>query len=282
MNLPFRRQEYYAVKGVRWSFETEVWRQDANGQGDTTSLVDSVPTAYPAGRTTPVRWQQAVFGPSLPDSRAGVPASDPQSWVFRDGDSLTVAVPMYADGGRDRLGLAVVDSEHTSLSRNGVAVGASDALGQQVFALPAGQAQYVLTKTVRRPAELYQLSTEIESAWTFRSERTPDGKATPQPLMTVRYEPALDERNQAPAGRFDVPVTVEHRYGVVPRAVVSLTIEASYDGSTWHPLAVRRSDHGWVAETDQPGGSLVSLRAHAVDSAGNAVEQTIHNAYSVR
>ncbi|MEI8412766.1 MULTISPECIES: S8 family peptidase [unclassified Kribbella] len=281
MNLPFRRKEYYSAKGVHWGFETDVFRLVPDGV-EYTAIVDSQHVAYPTGRTTPVRWQHGVFGPSLPDNRAGMPGRDPSPFVFRDGDSLTVNVPLYADGRAGRLGDATMESERTTLWRDGLEVGNSDSFRLQTFALPAGDAQYVLTKKATRSPERYKLSTEIESAWTFRSKRTPDGQSTALPLMNVRYEPALDDRNRAPAGRFDFPFTIEHQYGATPRPVVSVTIQASYDGQTWRTLPVRRTGSGWIATADQPGGGFVSLRARAVDSAGNEVEQTIQRAYEVR
>jgi hypothetical protein len=189
---------------------------------------------------------------------------------------------MYADGGAGRLGDAIIDSEHTTLSRDGVELGSSDALRLQTFQLPPDDAQYVLTKKATRSPERYKLSTDIEAAWTFRSQRTPDGQSTALPLMNVRYEPALDDRNRAPAGRFEVPFTIEHQHGARPRPVVSVAVEASYDGKTWHSVPVRRTTTGWTAVTDQPSGTFVSLRAHATDSAGNEVKQTIHRAYEVK
>jgi hypothetical protein len=152
----------------------------------------------------------------------------------------------------------------------------------QTFQLPPSEAQYVLTKKATRSPDRYQLSTDIESVWTFRSRRTQDGQPTALPLMNVRYEPALDDRNRAPAGRFEVAFTIEHQYGARSRPVVSVAAEASYDGKTWRRVPVRRTTTGWTAVTNQPSGTFVSLRAHAVDAVGNEVRQTIHHAYEVR
>ncbi len=189
---------------------------------------------------------------------------------------------MYADGGAGRFGDALVDSEHTSVSQGGVEIGSSDAQKQQTFALPAGDSTYVLKKEVKRSTERYKLSTEISAEWTFRSRRTPDGVATPLPLMTVRYSPALDDRNRAAAGRFEVPFSVERQYGAPDRPVVSAATEVSFDGKTWQPVPVRRTARGWMATIDQPGSGFVSLRTTAKDAAGNQVRQTILNAYELR
>jgi hypothetical protein len=282
MNLPFRRQEYYSADGINWGFETDVFKLLPENEVEYTSIVDSQHVAYPAGRTTPIRWQQGVFGPNLADNRAGLPGKDPMPWVFRDGDSLTVVALMHADGGAGRFGDSLTDSERTTLARDGVELGASDAFKQQTFALPADEATYKLTKEVKRSPERFRLSTEITSEWTFRSARTPDGESSALPLMTVRYAPALDERNKAAAGRFAVPVNVEHQYGGDAARVVSLEIDAPLDEKTWQRLPVRRTGSGWAATIDQPGSGFVSLRARAKDAAGNEVNQTILRAYELK
>ncbi|TDO52500.1 hypothetical protein EV643_102339 [Kribbella sp. VKM Ac-2527] len=282
MNLPFRRQEYYSADGINWGFETDVFKLLPENEVEYTSIVDSQHVAYPAGRTTPIRWQQGVFGPSLADNRAGLPGKNPVPWVFRDGDSLTVVALMHADGGAGRYGDSLTDSERTTLARDGVELAASDAFKQQTFALPADEAKYTLTKEVKRSPKRFRLSTEITSEWTFRSARTPDGESSALPLMTVRYAPVLDERNRAAAGRFAVPVTVEHQYGADVARVVSLEIEASLDEKTWQRLPVRRTGSGWTATIDQPGSGFVSLRARAKDAAGNEVKQTILRAYELK
>ena len=283
MNLPFRRDEYYSTKNVSWAFENELYRRLPNNDVEYTALVDSQHVAYPAGRTTPIQWQRGVFGPNQPDARGGMPGRDPMKWSFRDGDSLTIVALMYADGGAGRFGDALVDSEHTTLRRNGVQVGSSDSAKQQTFAVPADEATYELSKVIKRSEERFKLSTEISSKWTFRSRRTPDGVESALEMMNVRYSPVLDERNRAASGRFEVPLTVEHQYGAKAWPVVSLEVQASFDGGkTWRDAPVRRTGSGWKATVDQPSSGFVSLRATAKDAAGNKVDQTIQRAYELK
>ncbi len=283
MNLPFHRDEYYSAKGVAWAFENELYRRLPNDDVEYTALVDSQHVVYPAGKTTTIDWQRGVFGPSLTDARGGLPGREKQPWTFRDGDSLNVVALMYGAGGAGTFGDALTDFERTTLTRNGVEVGSSDAFKQQTFALPAEAATYVLKKEVTRSEERFKLSTLSSVAWTFRSARTPDGVSTALPLMTVRWSPVLDERNAAPGGRFEVPLTVEHQYGAVARPVVSVAVQASYDdGKTWVDAAVRRTGKGWTATLDQPPNGFTSLRTVAVDAAGNKVDQSVVRAYALR
>jgi hypothetical protein len=52
------------------------------------------------------------------------------------------------------------------------------------------------------------------------------------------------------------------------------------DGATWAAVPVKPSREGWIATVRHPSGAgFVSLRATAVDSAGNTVTQTVVHAY---
>ncbi|WP_344154745.1 hypothetical protein [Kribbella yunnanensis] len=181
------------------------------------------------------------------------------------------------------MGDAPLKSERTTLIRNGQEIGASDSLGIQTFAVPPDEATYQLTKVTKRAGNWTKLSPEISSQWTFRSKRTPDGVDTALPLLNVRYSPQLDERNRAPQGRFEFPVTVQTAFKAPVRPIVDLQLSASFDdGKTWQTVPVRRTGaSGWKASLDQPSG-FVTLRAQARDAAGNRVDQTITRAYEVK
>lgn len=283
VSLPFRRTEYYSTRGgMRWSFLLNTYRylNDETPEIEDGAYIHAPVVRYRAGRTHTEHWNRGVFGPNLPSHAVGQPFGTPVPWVSRDGDSLTVGAPMYADGGTGRAGDAYAETERTTLHRDGRLVGSSDAKLVQVFALPPGEATYRLGKEVTYPADQYRLSTKISADWTFRSRRTPDGTASALPLLTVRYAPELDEHNNAPSGRFRLPVRIERQSGKAP--IRSLAVEASYDdGTTWHPAPVRRTATGWTAVLDHPANGFVSLRASATDTAGNRVDQTILRAYQI-
>ncbi|TDD61385.1 peptidase S8 [Kribbella antibiotica] len=283
MNLPFRRDEYYSTKNVLWSFQNEVYKYTPEEGYQYFTVVDSESTAYPAGKTTRVNWQRGVFGPSLPDPRIGNPGRDALPWSTRDGDSIGIYVPSFADGTPNRLGDATLASERTTLLRNGQEIGSSDSPAIQTFAVPATEATYQLTKVTKRAGDWTRLSPEISSQWTFRSKRTPDGVETALPLLNVRYTPQLDERNRAPQGRFEFPVTVQTAFLAPVRSIVSLKLSASFDdGKTWQQVPVRRTGAAvWKASLSQSAG-FVTLRAQARDAAGNQVDQTIKRAYEVK
>lgn len=102
------------------------------------------------------------------------------------------------------------------------------------------------------------------------------------PLSTVRFEPPLDNRNTAPAGRVvPVPVVVERQPGSSASANRQLTVEVSTDdGRTWRAAAVAGLfGSGLVLIRHPSGKGFVSLRARATDFHGNTVEQTVIRAY---
>lgn len=284
MSLPFRRDEYYSAKGVAWAFGNQVFSFSEENGYEYHSVLDSEVRKLPAGKTTKIDWQRGVFGPSLPDPRIGNPGRPALPWVARDGDSLSVYVPTFADGVPDRLGDVGSTSEQTRLFRNGQQIGSSDSVAIQTFAVPAGEATYRMVKVVKPGAVWTKLSTEISSEWTFRSKRTPDGKDTALPLLNVRYTPRLDDRNRASGGRFEFPVTVQTAFLAPAKPIVSLQLSASFDdGGSWHPVPVRRTGgNTWTAAVDQPSSGFVTLRSVAVDAAGNKVDQTVKRAYELK
>ncbi|MFG3556832.1 hypothetical protein ACGGAQ_20845 [Micromonospora sp. NPDC047557] len=119
-------------------------------------------------------------------------------------------------------------------------------------------------------------------------DRPPTGALSGErtvPVMAVRSTAALDGQNAAPAGQqFRFPVTVQRQTGAPRATTVGLTLDVSYDGGhTWQPARLVRSGNTWTATVDHPAGhGFASLRAFAVDSAGNTVRQTIVNAYRLK
>jgi subtilisin family serine protease len=286
MRLPFQRDEYYSTKGLVWSFTNELYRFTPEDGYDYFAVVESPSTAYKAGRTTKLNWQRGVFGPSLPDPRTGNPGRTPLPWVSRDGNSLSVYTPAFADGTPNNLGETRLASEQTTLYRNGEQIASTDALQLQTFALPPGEATYRLSKVIKRAADpaFTNLSTEIRSDYTFRSQQTPDGANAALPLLNVRYTPALDESNRAPRGTFTFPITVQTAFQAQPHPITALTLDASTDdGHTWTPVRVTRtSANTWTAHLNQPTAAYITLRTQTHDSAGNQLTQTITRAYEVK
>lgn len=167
-----------------------------------------------------------------------------------------------------------------TLSRDGDPIGQwSQEWGD--VAVPAEPGTYRLEATATRSVS--PLSTQVTTAWTFRSRETLDFE--PLPAMAVRFAPHLDDQNRARAGvPFAIPVYVQQQPGAEYGRLRTLVVDVSYDdGQTWRPVPVLGVGLERTALVFHPlGEGFVSLRASAVDRHGNAVEQTIIHAYALK
>jgi hypothetical protein len=231
-------------------------------------------SSYQAGRQYHERWNGGPFGPSFPTT----PYIG--QYITRQGDLLVVEPGLFGDG-TGHEGQSVTATAQTTLYRNGVQLGqVPDVFG--LFQLPPDNAQYRLEMQATRTG-FAGLSSTVQTAWTFHSGHSTGDGVTPEPVMAVRFTPGLNADNQAPAGRFTFPVAVQHQVGSTSAAVRELAVQVSYDdGKTWCPVPLRGDRGGWLATVDNPAGTgFASLRATAVDSAGNSVVQTIIHAYQL-
>jgi subtilisin family serine protease len=214
-------------------------------------------------------WNKAVSGPAFPDG----------SYAVRRDGALDVTLPMYSDGaGHARIPFDWdTDTGSIKLYRDGNLVGEEPVPHHARFAVPPEQSTYRLEVTTSRSVDWWPLSTSVSAAWTFRSSAAGEGAALP--LLTVRFDPAVDLRNRAPGGTaFRFPATVN---GSGAR-VTSLAVDVSYDdGRTWTPATVTRSGVRWSVAVNHPATGYASLRAKATDANGNTVTQTILRAYAL-
>ncbi|GAA2285471.1 S8 family serine peptidase [Nonomuraea roseoviolacea subsp. roseoviolacea] len=267
MNRP-ATMTHYRTPGFAWASESWMGTHLVTGRSEVLGR-----------RSVTEVWNAAVTGPAF-----GMPAGD------RDGDWLRFDVDgLLADG---RAGLTGVDDAVTgriTLARGAEKLAESDlATCQPGFTescqldvrLPAEAATYTLTASAQRPSAL---STKVEAAWTFRSERT--DKARPLPLTAVRYLPeGLDDHNRAKPGSTTVlPVSLQRNPGAPAPRVTSITVEASFDdGASWRPVRLVGSGSARMARVANPAApGFVSLRAKVTDAAGDQVTQTITRAYAI-
>ena len=269
--LPSNRTEYYNVDGrARWfrSFD------EMTGAGDQREyLTNSVapPASYRAGQAYQEQWSRGVFGPTM-----AAPPYEHQ-WVTRQGDSLHVLAPLYGDG-LGRAGYSSIATGSIVLRRGGEELARLDNLSGELT-VPPEAADYELAMTAERggPATL---STQVDVAWTFRSGHVAGADPVRLPLSTVRFSPVVDSGNTAPVGEsVTIPVSVTAQPGSSAGANRELRVEVSFDdGATW-TQATMTDDRAVVQHPAEAG--YVSLRAHATDTAGNTVRQTVIRAYRI-
>ncbi|WP_025616761.1 S8 family serine peptidase [Salinispora cortesiana] len=280
--VPGQRVEYYNTTGVRWSAVINFDAPDLKAAWhEPTAWLVSEPTTYRAGRVTREVWNRAPLGPSFPVLTVDDPAD--VIHVSRLGDTIHAGIPIFTDAAGHR-GNSLEETERMRLWRDGELVGESEVARLGEFPVPPAAADYRLTVEATRG--FTDLSTEVESTWTFRSEHEAGPEPVRLPLSSIRFNPPLAADNSARAGRLlPVPVEVRRQTGAGTATVAKLTVDASYDGGrTWREAPVRRTGDGWTALVRHPDEApgYVSLRASARDTEGNTVSTRILQAYRLR
>jgi subtilisin family serine protease len=280
-STPLRRTEFYSPGPVRWQ------RESTYGAGGPWRRAEQA--EFPAGSQSRETQFASVVGPSLstpPLSNTFAAVPRRAAWAFRDGNVMDIQIPLLVDQAPGHVMMSGdIRSGFARLYRDGTLVAAGVRPGVVASTVPAAGGRYRLEAGVSRfdrlSGDRWELSSAVTAAWTFRSAQTPSPTALP--LMTVRYEPKLDEYNQAPAGRpFEIPVRVNREAGATAAPVTELLVQASYDdGETWRPAQLIRAGTSWRAIVDNPAQGFVNLRAVATDADGNTVEQVVENAYAV-
>ncbi|GLF98343.1 serine protease [Streptomyces yaizuensis] len=255
----------FVVTPERGTWEFEYAPRDASGR--TTKRYSAGDISVRAGGTTELTFDNGVFGPDL----TGRPGA------VREGDRISVDVPLLADGAGHVPESADGEAPVFTLHRDGVRVPAeSNTPGRAGFTVPPGRASYRLTGTARLSGTP-GTATRVTSEWTFMSATT--GGPAALPLSAVRFSPGLGPDGTAPAGTdLRIPVTVQG--AAANGRIRSLVVSASTDGgATWTRLPVA----GDAVTVPGPGaGTGVSLRAELTDTEGNTLVQTTADAYRTR
>ncbi|MEU8226398.1 S8 family serine peptidase [Kribbella sp. NPDC048915] len=291
--LPFKRTEHYNNERVRWERH---FLEMAPGLVELAASVQE-PKHYVPPRRYTEAVNEGVFAPSVAAPTHG-------GWARRVGNTMVVRPPTFADGA-GRIGDAATTQESTTLYRNGVKVAAAPRSGYRMDCddLPpaialdelcptgltadvtAADGLYRLVVAAERGAP-HALSTRVTADWTFRSATVAGERPKPLPLTTLRFAPDLDAHNAAPAGRtFTLPVLAEPQPGSAAGTVRDLAVDVCYDdGATWQPAHMVAQGPGgrFMARLRHPkAAGFVSLRAHATDTRGNTVKQTVIRAYRI-
>ncbi|MEU0160480.1 S8 family serine peptidase [Streptomyces sp. NPDC006261] len=221
------------------------------------------PAAYKGGKSYTKTVNTGVFGPRLTG----------YDGVYRDGNEIAGFVPLLADGkGND--GAPEFSSVSTVLHRNGkkFAQNTDPLQGWDYFTVPAGNADYKLTSSVKHSAKIGALSTRVDVSFSFRSKKA-DAKL---PASTVRFTPALTTDGRAKAGKtISVPVRVQG--SAAGKNLKSLATYVSYNGGkTWKKVTVKK---GKITVKNPAKGKAISFAANITDKKGNKSTVRIYNAY---
>ncbi|MFD3614244.1 S8 family serine peptidase [Streptomyces sp. NPDC058676] len=267
--LPGARTLYLSTADkIQWTFDFE---QYAGKDADGFPIIDAfytlgAPQTFKAGKKYTKTFNTAVFGPHL----------NADYGLFREGNGIYGMVPLFADGA-GHAGSSDFTSVATSLYRNGTKVGTSaDPLfGETVFKVPAGDAQYKLTTSVKRSVKVAAASTRIDASWTFRSKK-PTGDVAKLPASMARFNAKTGLDSKVAAGKtVSIPVTVE---GAAKGSnLKSLAVYVSYDyGKTWKKVTVK---NGKITVKNPAKDKAISFHAKIADKKGNKSTISIYNAY---
>ncbi|MEU9187938.1 S8 family peptidase [Streptomyces sp. NPDC048484] len=221
------------------------------------------PQTLKAGKSYEKTFNTAVFGPRI-GSGLG---------IYREGNGIYGSLPLFADG-KTHAGSSLYSAVTTTLYRNGTKVGSnSDPLTGGIFKVPAGDAAYKLTTSVKRSVKVAAASTRVDASWTFRSKKADLAKL---PASSIRFDAAVGLDSRAPADKkVSVPVTVQG--SAAGSNLKSLSVYVSYDyGQTWKKVTVK---NGKIAITNPAKGKGISFHAKIADKKGNKSTISIYNAY---
>ncbi|EGX56796.1 subtilisin-like protease [Streptomyces zinciresistens K42] len=265
--LPGSRTLYLSTADkIRWTWDFE---QYSGKYADGLPVADATyslgaPQTFTAGRSYTKRFNTAVFGPDI----------NKEYGLFRDGATLYGSLPLFADGSKHE-GSSDFTSVATNLYRNGRKIASNqDPLAGEPFTVPAGDAEYRLTTSVKRSVKVAAASTRIDASWTFRSKTTSGVVALP--ASTVRFGASTGLDSRVAAGKTATfPVTVVG--AAAGRNLKSLYVYASYDyGQTWKKLDVR---NGKITVKNPAKGKAISFHAKVTDKKGNKATVSVYNAY---
>ncbi|MEU9956055.1 S8 family peptidase [Streptomyces sp. NPDC050982] len=265
--LPSTRKVHVSTaNGVKWEQDFE---QHGGVDPDGFPITEAYYTlgsaqTFKAGKSYEKIYNTAVFGPRV-GSGFG---------IQRDGNEIYGYLPLFADG-KTHAGSSLFSSVTTTLYRNGTKVGsnADPLFGEGVFKVPAGEASYKLTTSVKRSVKVAAASTRIDASWTFRSKKVTSAAL---PTSSVRFNAAVGLDSKAPAGKkVSIPVTVQG--SAAGKNLKSLSVYVSYDyGQTWKKVTVK---NGKIGVTNPAKGKGISFHAKITDKKNNKSTISIYNAY---
>ncbi len=206
--------------------------------------------------------------------------------VRRSGDAIKMNLRPFIDPeGNNGAGWPQGGfTTHLQVLVDGALLGETDYATSVTAQLPPGPSTVALRYTTDNPQPWAELSTHTDTTWTFPTDTVAAGQEVVQPVLVAGYDVDVDLRNRV-VPQPGTPVSFELRLaqpdGATPAPVQTVSVDASYDdGTGWDEATVVENGDGWRV-TLPPGAGYVSLRLHAEDIAGSAVDQTVIRAFDV-
>jgi subtilisin family serine protease len=276
ISFPNARTEYVsAEEGTNWYHQASVL--------DATWEVRQPLKSYNGGDKLTENWFSPVVRPALGDGY----------WVpERQGNSLMINVPAWADGGTGNTGgtdyNVSVENQTTKLYQGDRLV--KEGNGQAIYAFdvaPAERTKFRFVTDAERDEQRWNTSTRTHTEWTFWTEELPEEQWRANlPFLTLDYKVDTDVNGNALSNR---PTELELSVGKVKDAIgygeiEGTTLEVSFnEGKKWKKVKLSGEGNRFKAIIDNPkNATSVSLRASAWDDKGNKISQEIIKAYGLR
>ncbi|MGW7271119.1 S8 family peptidase [Streptomyces sp. NPDC054864] len=265
--LPSTRTLYLSTAdAVKWGLTFE---QQTGVDPDGWPILDAgyslgAAQTFAPGKSYEKTFNTAVFGPRVGGDYG----------VFRQDNEIIGSLPLFADG-KTHAGSSLYSSVKTTLYKGDTKIGENEdpVAGGAAFKVPAADAEYKLSTSVKRSVKVAAASTRIDASWTFRSKKADNVKL---PVSTARFAAAVDLSSRAKAGETQsVPVTVQG--AAAGSNLKSLAAYVSYDyGQTWTKATV---SGGKIKVKNPAAGKGISFHAKITDKKGNKSTLSIYNAY---
>ncbi|MGD6873807.1 S8 family peptidase [Sutcliffiella horikoshii] len=275
ISFPTTRTEYVsATKDTYWYHQATVL--------DETWQIRQPLVVYEKGQKLVENWFSPVVRPALGDGY----------WApKRQGDSMQINVPAWADAGKGNTGGTDYDisvqNQTTKLFKGDTLI--REGKGQAVngFGVLTDELQEfrVVTEAKRDP-ERWNTSTRTNTEWIFKAKEEIEPWQSPLPFLTLNYGVDTDVNGDALLNRpTQLQLSVEKvkdaiGYGNVDGA----TLEVSFnEGKKWKKVKLNRNGDMFTASITNPkSAKSVSLKASAWDDQGNKITQEIIKAYGLR
>ncbi|PFG07508.1 S8 family serine peptidase [Bacillus sp. es.034] len=274
VSLPSVRTEYVsATEDTRWYHQANVL--------DETWQVRQPLMTYDGGEKISENWFSPVVRPSLGEGY----------WPpRRQGNSLQINVPAWADGGKGNTGGTDWDvsnqNQTTQLYKGDTLLKEGKGQALNVWdILPQERTQYRFVTDAKRDENRWNTSTRTHTEWTFWTEAT-ENWMEDLPFLILDYKVDTDVNGDALANR---PTNLEISVGKVEDAigygnVEGAALEVSFnEGKSWKKVKFDRDGDTFKAVINNPKNAKnVSLKASAWDDEGNKISQEIIKAYGLR
>ncbi|WP_406687668.1 S8 family peptidase [Rossellomorea vietnamensis] len=274
VSLPSARTEYVsATEDTRWYHQANVL--------DETWQVRQPLMTYNGGEKISENWFSPVVRPSLGEGY----------WPpRRQGNSLQINVPAWADGGKGNTGGTEWDvsnqNQTTQLYKGDTLLKEGQGQALNVWdILPQERTQYRFVTDAKRDENRWNTSTRTHTEWTFWTEAT-ENWMEDLPFLILDYKVDTDVNGDALLNRpTELKLSVEKVEGAIGYGdVKDAALEVSFnEGKSWKKVKLERDGDTFKAIINNPKNAKnVSLKASAWDDQGNKISQEIIKAYGLR